>query len=396
MEREEGPQQQPQPPPPIHVDPPLLNSASPWATTLEDLGALYSCPSTGAITTRTSLLRGFAHNPEVHKYSFFNANTYAPEKRETAGDDDNGDDDDGEEEEEEEEDELEKPNASVNNLGYSPTPLDEYLAYIETIVLSPRNTEELKRRNKLFIISVTGPPDDVAMCYGRIAHFGPRAGARLAVEINLSCPNIPGAPPPAYDGEALARYLSAMARAAALCLYSEVIPWGIKTPPYTHAGQFDMLVGALRGAAREDNGGDGSYCPASFVTAVNTLGSCLLLENVQWAAEGVRKFRPKLAAAPGRGDAVANDGMGGMAGAPLHPLALGNVATLRRGLDAHPETRHVRVLGVGGVEDAEGFRRMRAVGAYAVAVGTALGRKGVRVFEEIERGLGGEWGAGTG
>lgn len=29
---------------------------------------------------------------------------------------------------------------------------------------------------------------------------------------------------------------------------------------------------------------------------------------------------------------------------------------------------------------------MRAVGAAAVGVGTALGRKGVKIFEEIERG----------
>jgi dihydroorotate dehydrogenase (fumarate) len=39
------------------------------------------------------------------------------------------------------------------------------------------------------------------------------------------------------------------------------------------------------------------------------------------------------------------------------------------------------------VEDAEGYRRMRAVGAVAVGVGTALGRKGVRVFGEIGRAL---------
>jgi hypothetical protein len=34
---------------PLKIDPPLLNSASPWATTLEDIQALYECPFTGAV-----------------------------------------------------------------------------------------------------------------------------------------------------------------------------------------------------------------------------------------------------------------------------------------------------------------------------------------------------------
>lgn len=55
--------------------------------------------------------------------------------------------------------------------------------------------------------------------------------------------------------------------------------------------------------------------------------------------------------------------------------------------DAFPETSHVQIIGVGGVEDAAGYRRMRDVGAAVVGVGTALGRKGVEVFGEIEDGL---------
>ena len=86
---------------------------------------------------------------------------------------------------------------------------------------------------------------------------------------------------------------------------------------------------------------------------------------------------------------LGDDGIGGMAGVPLHPLALGNVRTLRRLLDAHPATRHVVVVGVGGVDGPAAYRRMRGVGAAFVGVGTALGRKGVDVFREIGEGLGG-------
>jgi dihydroorotate dehydrogenase (fumarate) len=39
------------------------------------------------------------------------------------------------------------------------------------------------------------------------------------------------------------------------------------------------------------------------------------------------------------------------------------------------------------VKDANGYRRMKCVGAAAVGVGTAFGREGVEVFEKITKGL---------
>ncbi|KAI2639011.1 dihydroorotate dehydrogenase [Hypomontagnella submonticulosa] len=353
-----------QPPPPaLNIDPPLLNSANPWATSLDDLRALFECPSTGAVTTRTALLGGFAHDPAVHQYAFFDPATHraaaSGEGPETPGNADAA------------------TSASLNNLGYSPVPLGKYLEFItaltsKTPAAAASGNPNLKP--KLFIVSVTGPVDDVAECYTRVADAARALHVPLAVEVNLSCPNIPGAPPPAYDGDALRRYLNALAARAGG--HADPVPWGVKTPPYTHAAQFEMLGATLRGEG-------GECCPVSFITATNTLGSCLVLEprgGNSASEEGKGNGNvPKLA-----GNTY---GIGGMAGAPLHPLALGNVATLRRMLDAAPETRHVRIIGVGGVEDADGYRRMRDVGAYAVGVGTALGRKGVGVFKEIEDGL---------
>ncbi|KAI1380936.1 dihydroorotate dehydrogenase [Hypoxylon crocopeplum] len=341
-----------EPPPALHISPPLLNSANPWATTLDDLRALFACPSTGAVTTRTALLAGFAHDPAVHQYSFFDpaTNTSGGGAVSTTGGARSGD------------------GASLNNMGYSPVTLDAYLRFIETIATEAG--EKGTGTGKGFIVSVTGSPDDVAACYVRVAQLAARIVVPLAVEVNLSCPNIPGAPPPAYEGEALGRYLDALARVAADMGAgggTRAVPWGVKTPPYTHAGQFGMFISALKSAAS-------TYCPVSFVTATNTLGSCLVLENTTSAGAS---NTPRLA----------GTGIGGMAGAPLHPLALGNVATLRRLLDAAPETRHVQIIGVGGVEDAAGYRRMRDVGAAAVGVGTALGRMGVAVFGRIEDGL---------
>lgn len=56
-------------------------------------------------------------------------------------------------------------------------------------------------------------------------------------------------------------------------------------------------------------------------------------------------------------------------------------------LDAHDELGQIKIIGVGGVADGAGYRRMRSVGAYAVAVGTALGREGIGVFEKIAEGI---------
>jgi dihydroorotate dehydrogenase (fumarate) len=59
------------------------------------------------------------------------------------------------------------------------------------------------------------------------------------------------------------------------------------------------------------------------------------------------------------------------------------VYTIKGLLFQHDALSGIQIIGVGGVEDIHGLHRMRAVGAAAVGVGTALGRKGVKVFEEI-------------
>lgn len=70
-------------------------------------------------------------------------------------------------------------------------------------------------------------------------------------------------------------------------------------------------------------------------------------------------------------------------GVALHPLALGNVLTIRRMLNEHVHLKEIAIIGVGGVSDSAGFERMLAVGASAVGVGTAFGRHGISVFRKI-------------
>lgn len=332
-------------PPKLMIRPPLLNSANPWATTIGDLTTLYECPHTGAVTTRTSLLAGFAHDPSRHQFTLFDAATHRSEQQQSklSG----------------------HENASLNTLGYSPLSLESYLSFIQTIA----TTSPAVRPDKGFIVSVTGSPEDVVKCYELIGETQARVPFPLAMEINLSCPNIPGKPPPAYDGKSLSQYLVELQKATSNT-NAPRIPFGLKTPPYTHATEYHELVSALAASV----GWDG-VCPVSFVTATNTLGSCLVLSD------------PEVKSSAGE-PALPDTGIGGMAGAPLHPLALGNVRTIRRLLDAKKDALgHIQVIGVGGVLDTAGFKRMQVVGAEFVGVGTGLGIQGVGIFEDILKGM---------
>ena len=325
----------------LDINPPLLNSATPWATTIDDLRELYNCPYTGAITIRTSLLDGFPHDPSIHQYTFFSPSAGGASA--TVSSDGHGD-------------VLPNETSSLNTLGYSPIALHQYITWIAAAA-DGKIPEFHPNSRKPIIISVTGSAEEVATCYNMISGVQSVTALNLMMEINLSCPNIPEKPPPAYDAETLATYLTALAKVR----HGGTVLAGIKTPPYTYQGQFNALISALRRSAELKGG-----CPISFITATNTLGSCLVLKEVN----------PALRSASG-------EGIGGMAGSSIHPLALGNVSTIRKMLDDSTELKHIEIIGIGGVSDRAGFLRMRSVGAAAVAVGTAFGREGVAVFEKI-------------
>lgn len=385
---------------PLMINPPLLNSANPWCTTLEELQELYNCPFTGAVTTRTSLLNGFPHDSNIHQYTFFNPTTHSasPDNANASAD----------------------QTGSLNTLGYSPILLGEYLKFIKTISDRTREARSFASSTSLpspslpssptikpFIISVTGSIDEVLQCYRLITAHQQNVLMPLAMEINLSCPNIPNTPPLAYHTDRLAEYLIALKAEVATQLLSQPpsqqqelaapqVPIGIKIPPYTHADQYHNLINALLASAVASPSTVST--PVSFITATNTLGSALLLSPRLEAPSSptlttTTSSSTSSAVLPREVlhstlNSATGTGIGGMAGAPLHPLALGNVYTIKGELFRHTELEAIQIIGVGGVEDAEGFRRMRAVGAAAVGVGTALGRKGIRVFEEIAEALG--------
>ncbi|KAF2995866.1 dihydroorotate dehydrogenase [Curvularia kusanoi] len=360
---------------PLTFTPPLLNSANPWCTTLEQLQELYDSPHTGAITTRTSLLGGFPHDPEHHQFAFFSPTSHAaspPNLDQGGSPDDTG---------------------SLNTLGYSPINLEGYLGFVETISQGlPSKSATAGEHFKPIIVSVTGSAEDVVACYKLITSCQREVRMVLAMEINLSCPNIPSKPPPAYDSSSLFTYLKALK--AEIQRQIEVdgtsahphtghmhVPIGIKTPPYTYQDQYNGLIDALKSSALAEP--EHLPCPVTFITSCNTLGSSLLLTPQLEKSSDGRSHEVYHRAL----ESTTGTGIGGLAGAPLHPLALGNVYTIKGLLFQHKELEHIQIIGVGGVADVAGYKRMRAVGAAAVGVGTALGRKGVKIFEDIGKGL---------
>ncbi|TVY78483.1 putative dihydroorotate dehydrogenase A (fumarate) [Lachnellula suecica] len=336
------------------VSPPLLNSSNPWATSEADLLSLYASPHTGAVTIRTSLWSAFSQHASTHQYTFFSPSlghatstvdteTYAEGRGEVR---------DGE-------------TSSLNTLGYSPNSFEEYITMLVRLHTSGKLNSPTP---KPFIVSVTGTADEVGRCYAYLSKtMSENEGLELMMEVNLSCPNIPSKPPPAYDATSLSEYISAIAKYRNESS-GKLLHVGIKTPPYIYHGQFRSLLDALESSTSHEGG-----CPISFITATNTLGSCLVL-----AADGT----PALGSATG-------EGIGGLAGDALHPLALGNVKTIRAMLNASPHAsiRAISIIGIGGVRDASGYKRMAGVGASAVGIGTALGREGVSIFTKIARGL---------
>jgi len=194
------------------------------------------------------------------------------------------------------------------------------------------------------------------------------------MEINLSCPNIPNKPPPAYSSLALQEYLFAMQRTKIQQDPEAQVLVGIKTPPYTYHDQFQNLIDALL-ATTADNG----TCPIDFITATNTLGSCLVLsESDAFLSPSSEpgSFTPALSSASGTG-------IGGVGGAPLHAIALGNVRTIRMMLDKYPRLASIEIIGVGGVSEYASYARFLSIGAIAVGVGTALGKEGPEIFQRI-------------
>jgi dihydroorotate dehydrogenase (fumarate) len=197
------------------------------------------------------------------------------------------------------------------------------------------------------------------------------------VEINLSCPNIRGVPPPAYSTESLLSYLLVTKR---YYMEDNTLTIGLKLPPYTYETQFNSLISATW-RKRTDSG-------IAFLTSTNTLGNGLVF-NDQTTKDDSPGF-----AVP--------SGFGGLGGTTIHSLSVGNVSRLVSLLETPTlATRQklsdmaaknigedvaedgIVVIGVGGVNSGITFQHFMNVGAVACEIATAFGIEGDSIFERI-------------
>jgi dihydroorotate dehydrogenase (fumarate) len=273
---------------------------------------------------------------------------------------------------------------SVNSYGYSPHPLATYLDYVGVILSSAAGGPI-----KPFIISITSPsPISLASMLDSIqglrAKFRDDEGttSRIGIELNTSCPNIKGSPPPAYNMSGLTPILDVLAQ---YFWRDPTLAIGLKLPPYTYSTQFDELVRTISAYSRPDPSDESRRLnPFAFLTSTNTLGQTLFFAEqatVPANANATSTSTPVLLPCEFALPTV----LGGMAGEALHPLALGNVYTLRRLLDAHddPSVRDISIIGVGGVTTRAAHVRMRRAGAAIVACATILVREGAGAFEKL-------------
>ncbi|KAA1468413.1 FMN-linked oxidoreductase [Dentipellis sp. KUC8613] len=342
----------------LDISPPLINSSCAWASELDQLQDLFDSPHTGAVTTRTATLTGYNETSD-NTVAFANDTI-----------------------------------TTLNSYGYSPHPLSCYVDYVETILTNaPRGS------TKPIIISITSSsPFSLATMLDNIQDLRRKlqdtsgALSRIAVELNTSCPNIKGSPPPAYNFPCLAPILDVLAR---YFWDDPTLVLGLKLPPYVYSTQFDDIIKGIAAYSRPDPGDrerDRTHArrlnPFAFFTSTNTLGSALMFPE-QTSTPGLATAESKnsdpVSTPPTPSDYALPTVLGALAGEALHPLALGNVYTLSQALKEHEDQamRAIAVIGVGGVTTKDAHRRMRRAGAKVVACATLLGRQGVKAFEAV-------------
>lgn len=203
--------------------------------------------------------------------------------------------------------------------------------------------DSLRRRRARVVVSVWGRTVDE---YRRAAEVigtrlaGTDADHVVAVEVNLSCPNLEGRRGIfAHDTELSAAVVTASRDLGRPC-------WAKLSP---NTDRLVEVAGAVAAAGAE------------AVTLVNTVLGLVLDDD---------------------GNPVLGNGGGGVSGPMIHPVALRAVADVRA---AHPD---LAIVGVGGVWSGATAGAMMRAGAQAVQVGTATfadPRAPWRIARDLER-----------
>lgn len=290
--------------------------------------------------------------------------------------------------------------SSLNSYGYSPHPLSTYLTWIRTLLTSPTLSGSPPTKPIIISITSTTPTvlnemlsliqetrEDLRRSYvaalpGALSSDSEWDPATLvAVELNTSCPNIRGAPPPAYSIPMLLPFLDVLSNAYRL---APSLTIGLKLPPYLFATRFEELVRYIATYTYTSDDMGTERNPFAYIACTNTLGNSLIFADQ--ASTAVSTAGPAKPSSSDHPFALPTP-LGGLAGAALHPLALGNVYSFSHALARHPSpaVQAIQIVGIGGVTDRAAVERMKAAGASVVGCATIFGRDGVRAFEMLSQ-----------
>ncbi|MEM2810614.1 MAG: dihydroorotate dehydrogenase [Candidatus Korarchaeum sp.] len=220
---------------------------------------------------------------------------------------------------------VDLPFGMMNAMGLPNPGIDEF----------ERELREARSEISIPIIGSAGgsTPEEVAHVAGRLQDAGVDA-----VEVNASCPHVRG------HGLELGSTPEMMHELVSEVRRSVKVPLIVKLSP---------MVPDIRSLGRSavDGGADA-------LNAVNTVRAMYI---------DVEAMRP-----------VLSNRFGGLSGPAIRPIAVRCVYELADLCD---------LIGTGGVETWRDAAEMILAGAKAVGIGTALRRKGLGVFSEINRGL---------
>lgn len=272
----------------------LMNAAGVWCMTKEELDGVKNSAA-GTFVTKTATLEYRAGNPEPRYKNV--------------------------------------PLGSINSMGLPNQGLDYYLDYLLEL-----QEEEPERT---FVLSLVGmSPDETHTILKKVQD----SAFQGLVELNLSCPNVPGKPQIAYDFETTETILREV-----FAYFTK--PLGIKLPPYFDIVHFDQAAAIF------------NQFPLKFVNCVNSIGNGLYIED-----ESVI-IKPK-------------NGFGGIGGEYIKPTALANVHAFYQRLKSE-----IQIVGTGGVLTGRDAFEHILCGASMVQIGTTLQKEGLAAFDRITQEL---------
>lgn len=228
------------------------------------------------------------------------------------------------------------PLGSINSMGLPNEGFEYYLEYVT------KYQKENPKANPIFF-SVAGMSVGENIKMLRALQDSDFHGV---VELNLSCPNVPGKPQVAYDFELMREILTQVFEFFAK-------PLGVKLPPYFDFAHFDAVAKIL------------NQYPLAYVNCINSIGNGLYID----AENESVVIKPK-------------NGFGGLGGEYVKPTALANVRAFYTRLNPS-----IKVIGTGGIKTGQDAFEHLLCGATMLQVGTELCEEGITVFARLENEL---------